>query len=63
MESNGKLPHLFIPSKPWFLSLRLKACLWAELPTAPGSQDQLKWLLSDGSTEGHVVSKVLIPQP
>ena len=32
-ESNGKLPHLFIPVKlqPWFLSLRLKTCLWAEL--------------------------------
>ena len=28
-ESNGKLPHLLIPSKtaPWFLSLRWKTCL------------------------------------
>ena len=32
-ESNGKLPHLFIPSKTatWFLSLRWKTCLWADL--------------------------------
>ena len=32
-ESNGKLPHLFIPSKTatWFLSLQWKSCLWAEL--------------------------------
>ena len=28
-ESNGKLPHLFIPSR--FLSLQRKTCLWAEL--------------------------------
>ena len=32
-ESNGKLLLLFIPSKTaaWFLSLRWKTCLWAEL--------------------------------
>ena len=31
-ESNGKLPHLFIPSKlqPLFLSLQWKTCPWAE---------------------------------
>ena len=31
-ESNGKLPHLFIPwwNEPWFLSLRWKTCLWVE---------------------------------
>ena len=37
-ESNEKLPHLFIPVnvQPWFLSVRLKACLWAELrPLVP----------------------------
>ena len=31
--------------------------------TAPKSQDRLKWLLSDGSTGGLVISKRLIPQP
>ena len=32
-ESNGKLPHLFIPRKlqPKFLSLQWKTCLWADL--------------------------------
>ena len=32
-KNNGKLPHLFIPSKlqPWFLRLQWKICLWAEL--------------------------------
>ena len=31
--------------------------------TAPNNQDRLKWLLSDGSTGGLVVSKALVPQP
>ena len=31
--------------------------------TAPKSQGRLKWLLTDGSTGGLVVSKALIPQP
>ena len=30
-KSNRKLPHIFIPSKTRFLSLRRKTCLWAEL--------------------------------
>ena len=36
-ERNGKLPHLFIPSKTatWFLSFLWKTCLWTELQ--PGS--------------------------
>ena len=33
--NNGKLPHLFIPSKlqPGNLSLQWKSCLWTELQT------------------------------
>ena len=40
-----------------------KIVYYIRCTTAPKSQDQMKWLLSDGSTGGLVISKALIPQP
>ena len=62
--------HLKCHRSLWFINIPLpnlhsKFCNTVVRPwryTDPKSQHRLKWLLSDGSTAGLVVSKALIPK-